>query len=246
VTGKALGVALLTMLLVAACGSPQVPAAPATGAAAPTAATATAAPPTPTPAQPLLVLAAADLQYALPEIAAEFEKATGHKPTITLGSTGNIAAQIENGAPADLFFAADQSFIARLAEKGRVRADSRRVYAIGHIVITPARTARVEVRTLQDLTRPELKKIAIANPEHAPYVQTGNAEAGIVALSVALGVPGTPYTLIDDALHAPLLQEAAVLTASKQPERARTFLEFVNGPQGRPIMQKYGFVLPGE
>ena len=73
-----------------------------------------------------------------------------------------------------------------------------------------------------------------------------NAEAGIVALSVVLGVPGTPYTLIDAALHPPLSQEAAILKRSRQVEQARNFLDFVSGPEGRHIMKKYGFVLPGE
>ena len=146
-------------------------------------------------------------------------------------------------------------------------------------MIAPAKSAVVEPKSLKDLGRPELKKIAIANPEHAPYgraakqalqakglwnqvesklvlgeniaqtfqlVQTGNADAGIVALSVALGNPGVSYTLIDEALHAPLLQAASVLKNSRQPEAAQAFLEFVNGPSGRPIMRKYGFVLPGE
>lgn len=264
-------------LLSVACG-PAIQA-PTLGLT-PVTATAILAPPSPAPvpSETLLIVAASDLQFALPEMAQRYEAQGRRKPAISLGSTGNFATQIENGAPADLFFAADQSFLNGLDKKDFVLAGSRRVYATGRIVLTAARTAPFEPRSLEDLLRPELKKIAIANPEHAPYgraakaaletkglwsqiepkvvlgdnisqtfqfVQTGNAEAGIVALSVALGVPGTPYTLIDAALHPPLTQEAAILKRSKQPEAARDFLNFVSGTEGRLIMKKYGFALPG-
>ena len=77
------------------------------------------------------------------------------------------------------------------------------------------------------------------------YVQTGNAPIGIVALSIS-NVPEITPTLIDAKLHDPLNQMAAVIARSKQPNAARAFIAFVNGSQGRPIMKKYGFALPGE
>ena len=77
------------------------------------------------------------------------------------------------------------------------------------------------------------------------YVQTGDAEVGIISLSVA-NVPEITWTLIDESLHAPLDQALAILTASKQPELARDFIAFINGEQGRPIMRQYGFLLPDE
>jgi molybdate transport system substrate-binding protein len=237
----------------------------------------------PTPAAgvataPLVVLAAADLQYALPEIAQLYEAETGRKVTISLGSTGTFATQIQNGAPADVFFAADSSFMDDLEKADLLAEKTRQLYATGRIVVTYAKGA-AEARTLEDLTKPELKKIAIANPEHAPYgraaqealqkagvwdkvqpklvlgeniaqtaqlIRTGNADAGIIALSVALGQPGTPYALVDASLHEPLAQQVAVLKASKQVDAAKEFIAFVNGPQGRPVMKKYGFLLPGE
>ena len=77
------------------------------------------------------------------------------------------------------------------------------------------------------------------------YVQTGNAPVGIVALSIS-NVPEISSTLIDAKLHEPLNQMAAVSARSQQPNAARAFIAFVNGSQGRPIMKKYGFALPGE
>ena len=272
---RARGCVLLALLVLLAAGcTPTGAPAPAKSVPPGTLATRTSA-----QTEPLLVLAASDLQYALPEIAAEYEAATGHKPTLSFGSTGNFSAQIENGAPADLFFAANESFIDGLIQKDLLLADTRQLYASGRIVVAPSKSASLQATTLKDLLRPELRIIAIANPEHAPYglaaqqalqsaglwaavepkvvlgenisqtfqhVQTGNADAGIVALSVVLGIPGTPYTLVDESLHAPLAQAAAVLKSSKQPDTARAFLAFVNGERGRPIMKKFGFVLPGE
>jgi molybdate transport system substrate-binding protein len=223
----------------------------------------------------ILVLAASDLQFAFTEIAVAYEQAGNQRPTMTFGSTGSFASQIENGAPADLFFAADQSFIEDLQGKGFILENTRRVYATGRIVVTRNAQVNADVASLEDLLKPEVRKIAIANPEHAPYgraaraalqakglwdavqpklvlgenisqtfqfVQTGNADAGIVALSVALGVPGTPYTLVDAELHPSLVQEAAILKSSKQPALARAFLDYLESPSGRAVMKKYGFV----
>ncbi len=77
------------------------------------------------------------------------------------------------------------------------------------------------------------------------YVQTGDAEVGIVALSVA-NVPEITWTLIDERLHQPLDQALAVVAGSAQAELAGQFAAFINSEQGRPIMRRYGFILPGE
>jgi molybdate transport system substrate-binding protein len=77
------------------------------------------------------------------------------------------------------------------------------------------------------------------------YVQTGDAQAGVIALSVA-NVPEITWRLIDEALHVPLDQSLAVLTSAKEPDLAAQFAAYINGETGRPIMRLYGFVLPGE
>jgi molybdate transport system substrate-binding protein len=77
------------------------------------------------------------------------------------------------------------------------------------------------------------------------FVQTGDAEVGIISLSVA-DVPEITWTLIDDSLHAPLDQALAVLMACKNPKLADDFISFINGENGRPIMRRYGFLLPDE
>ncbi len=77
------------------------------------------------------------------------------------------------------------------------------------------------------------------------FLQTGNVDAAILALSVAQ-IPEVRYVQIDPSLHRPILQTAAVTTRSRNPDLARAFIRFVNGPQGRPIMKRLGFLLPGE
>jgi len=226
----------------------------------------------------LTVAAAADLQFAFTEIGTLYEKETGNKVTFSFGSTGQLAQQIENGAPFDLFAAADKSYVDDLAKKNMVLPDSIALYARGRIVLAVNRQSGVKATTFQDLLSDKITHIAIANPQHAPYgiaaqqalqaagvwdqiqskivygenvtqtlqfIQTGDAQAGIVFLSVA-NVPEITWTLIDSSLHAPLDQELAVISSSKNQDVAREFAAFINGKSGRPIMQKYGFVLPGE
>jgi len=123
----------------------------------------------------LLILAASDLHAAFAEIETRYEAATGQPLTILFGSTGNIAMQIANGAPADLFFAANESFLDRLADADRIDSETRVVYAYGRLAIVwdPARD---EPREVADLADAAFTTIAIGNPEHAPYgVAAGEA-----------------------------------------------------------------------
>lgn len=119
------------------------------------------------------VAAAADLQFALPDIAAQFTHETGRKLRLVFGSSGNFRRQIEDGAPFELFLSADQSYVDALAREGH-SADAGVVYAVGRLALIVPRGSPVAVdpqlrgvaRALADGT---LHKFAIANPEHAPY-----------------------------------------------------------------------------
>jgi molybdate transport system substrate-binding protein len=116
----------------------------------------------------LTVFAASDLGPALQTIVPAFEKTTAAKVTVVLGSTGNLAQQIRNGAPADVFLAASDSFIDGLVADKAVLPDSRVRYARGRIVIATPKAA-APVGSLKDLADPRIRRIAIANPAHAPY-----------------------------------------------------------------------------
>lgn len=226
----------------------------------------------------ITVAAAADLKFAFTEIAHLYEEKTDKKVTLVFGSTGQLVQQIENGAPFDIIAAANTAYIDRLSESGLIIPGSKILYGRGRLVLAVNRTSGVKATTLQDLLSPQIRHVAIANPEHAPYgtaamqalqtlglwevlqpkltyaenvrqalqfVQTGDAEVGIVSLSVA-NVPEITWTLIDDSLHQPLDQALAVMMHCQNPQLANDFIAFINGKDGRPIMRKYGFLLPDE
>ena len=226
----------------------------------------------------LVVYAASDLDMAFREIKPLFEKATGARMTLVMGSTGNLAKQIGHGAPADVFFAANESFVDDLRAAGAIIPQTRALYAQGRIVLAAPKKSAVAARELADLLKPEVRRVAIANPAHAPYgraaqealeragvwekvkpklvygenirhalqfVEAGAVEAGIVALSIA-DAPGIAYAPIEPRLHAPLNQVAAVVKRSPHPDLGAAFIQFVNGAEGRPILKRYGFLLPGE
>src|SRR6516165_4892948 len=86
-------------------------------------------------AESITVAAAADLNYALPELAAQFERATGTKVVLSFGASGNLFSQIQNGAPFDLFFSADEDYPKKLAAAAAIDASTLRTYAIGHLVL---------------------------------------------------------------------------------------------------------------
>jgi molybdate transport system substrate-binding protein len=126
-----------------------------------------AAPPGP------MVAAASDLNFALEELSAAFRRDTGIAPRIAFGSSGNFVRQIEQGAPFELFFSADEAFVARLERQGLTR-DQGTVYAVGHIVLfVPHGSPLVPDERLANLKRLLARggrwRFAIANPEHAPY-----------------------------------------------------------------------------
>jgi len=133
-------------------------------------------------AQSLRIAAASDLQFALGDLAAQYEKQSAAKLAISYGSSGNFFAQIQNGAPFDLFFSADIAYPQKLIDAGFAESDSRYTYAFGRIVLwlppeSPLIPANLQWNTLLDA---RIQKIAIANPDHAPY-----GRAAVAALQKA-------------------------------------------------------------
>lgn len=228
----------------------------------------------------LRIAAAADLQFALTDLAAQYEKQSGAKLAITYGSSGNFFAQIQNGAPFDIFFSADISYPKKLAEANLVDSASLQTYAVGRLVLwLPPDSPLDASQGLKILLDPRIQKISIANPEHAPYgraavaalqksglydqlkpkfvlgenisqaaqfVQSGSAQAGLVALSLALSpamkdgkrweVPQADYPLLE--------QGAAIVSSSPNKEAASAFLAFLKTPAARATLERYGFQLP--
>jgi molybdate transport system substrate-binding protein len=122
--------------------------------------------------KPLLIAAAADLKFALDELLIAFARAHPEQDArATYGSSGTLFAQIDNGAPFDLFLSADLAFPQRLIERGKAEKDSFFPYAVGHLVIWTRNDAGLDLEKLGEraLLEPSVKKIAIANPDVAPY-----------------------------------------------------------------------------
>jgi len=118
----------------------------------------------------LLVSAAADLTPAFKELGSVFERRTGTPVVFNFGSTGQLTQQIEQGAPADLFAAANSSFIEQLEREEMIVPGSAQVYARGRLTIWTPRTATLApITRIEDLSRDDITRVAIANPEHAPY-----------------------------------------------------------------------------
>ncbi len=230
----------------------------------------------------ITVAAAADLNFALKDLAGRFTKATGTEVKLSFGASGNLFSQIQNGAPFDVFFSADADYPKKLADGGLADAKSLRTYAIGHLVLWVPKSSPLDPQHLKMdlLTRSEVKRIAIANPQHAPYgraamaalehfglkdkvasklvmgenisqaaqfVQSGNAQAGLIALSLALSPTmkdsGRYWELPADA-YPELKQVAAIVSSSKHKAAAQAFLDYVTSPEARGILQQYGFRTP--
>jgi molybdate transport system substrate-binding protein len=231
--------------------------------------------------QELRIAAAADLKFAMGELAEGFEERTGMKLDVTYGSSGNFFSQIQNGAPFDLFFSADIEYPKKLEANGLAEPGTLHPYAVGRTVIWMPPESSVDLSKLgwNALLDASVRKIAIANPEHAPYgraavaalkkagiyeqvkaklvygenisqaaqfVQSGNAQAGIVAMSLAVspGMKNGKSWEIPTNMHPAIEQGAIILKSAKNKDAAKAFLEFVKSAAGIAILAKYGFVPP--
>jgi molybdate transport system substrate-binding protein len=225
---------------------------------------------------PIRVAAASDLKFALTDLAARFERETGLKIAVTFGSSGNLARQLEQGLPMDLFMSADEALVFRLAQSGWAR-DAGLVYAQGRLAwLLPASSALSISADLKGLPAAlgESGKLSMANPDHAPYgraarsalqtaglwpslqsrlvlgenvsqatqfVSTGAAQAGLVALSLALApevAARTRHGIVDIALHPPIIQRMALQRAA--PVAAQRFYTFLQTGAAKKVLAGHG------
>jgi molybdate transport system substrate-binding protein len=235
--------------------------------------------------QTVVVAAASDLKFALDEIAREFETINPDiEVRISYGSSGNFCAQLVQRAPFDIFFSADARYPARLIEAGLAEASSKFIYATGKIVVWTLKASQIALcpAGLEALKHPSIRRIALANPEHAPYgkaaiaalqklgiydtvkerliygenvaqaaqfVESGAADAGIIALSLALApvlkekgrfweIPQDSYPRLD--------QGGVILPWAKHPRASEKLRAFVLSPSGQTVLRSYGFVMPAD
>jgi molybdate transport system substrate-binding protein len=228
--------------------------------------------------EPLTVAAAASLQPVFKEIGRVFQ---GGEVTFVFGASGNLAQQMEHGAPYDLLVSAEEAWVRALATKGVIDPASVRPYARGGLavvlypplVFAPERK-RLDEQALGLLRAATIRHIALANPAHAPYgiaarqalrsaglwealrprlvfgenvrqtlsfVETGNAEAGLVAESVAHG-SRLPWLPVAAELHAPIRQALGIRQATGLRRRAEQFVALLSASAGREILRRYGLV----
>jgi len=240
-------------------------------------------------AQELRIAAAADLSAAMEKLLPAFEKQTGIHVSVSLGSSGNFFTQIQNGAPFDVFLSADKSYPEKLKQAGQAEPGTLTAYARGRLVLWMVKSSTLRFETkdrnvlsggLEALARSEVRKIAIANPEHAPYgraavavlqhykvydqvkgklvlgeniaqtaqfAQSGNADVGFIALSLALSpamANAGRYVLLPEESYPAIEQAGIVVRASKNKEQARQFLNFLTSPEGQAILRNAGFEAP--
>jgi len=178
------------------------------------------------PAAPTLtVFAASDLALVFQEIAPRFEKVTGAKVTLVLGSSGNFTQQIENGAPADVFFSADVGFVDRLVQRGLIIPETRAIYGQGRIVLATARSTGPRLTDLRQLAEPRVRHVSIANPVHAPYGRA--AEQALRAVGMWESVK--PKRFMIGRPSPPLINCTRAVPSSGRPLRRSTPAAWLSG-----------------
>jgi molybdate transport system substrate-binding protein len=230
----------------------------------------------------LTIAAAADLAPALEAIMAAFRKSQNANVKATYGASGTLTAQIEQGAPFDVFMSADLDYPKRLISEKKADAKSLTDYARGRLVvfIMPGVPGDVLHTGLKALVDPKIEKIAIANPDHAPYgraavaalkhegvydqvkpklviaenvgqaaqfVKSGNAQAGIFALSAMndreLRRHGRVVEVKDDT-YPPLEQGAVILSHGERNPLAKVFVDYLKSQMAQGLFVRYGFMPP--
>jgi molybdate transport system substrate-binding protein len=219
--------------------------------------------PTTTEPQVLRIAAAADLQPVLPSILLEFLTETGVHAEASYQSSATLATQILNGAPFDVFLAADLGFPQRVIAAGLAEETEPVVYARGTLVLWARKDGRFHSLSMDSLNDPALKSVAMANPEHAPYgraakatlehlglykglksklviaeniaqtaqyVESGNAELGLISLTSAV----TPrlrasgqYVLVPADTYSAILQGVVIVKRPSGTQAAHRFLDFL-------------------
>jgi len=228
----------------------------------------------------LAIAAAADLQFALTEVKTAFAKTQpGLEVAITYGSSGNFYTQLTNKAPFDLFLSADLDYPKKLVAAGLADGATEFRYSRGRLVLWVPKHSPIPLEQLgmQALLHPAARKVAIANPRHAPYgkaaeaalrnlglleavtprlvfgenigqtaqfVQTGAADIGILALSLAKAPPlaatGRTYDVPRGA-YPPLDQGGVIPNHARNRAAALAFRDFLRSPEGLAILRRYGF-----
>jgi molybdate transport system substrate-binding protein len=218
----------------------------------------------------IIVVASSSLSKAFDELTKIYTTKNRAVVITSYDATTNIAKQIENGAPFDVFASADTEAIVKLRKEGLIVTESEKIFARGSLILW---SPSLQIKSIEDLTNQNITRIALANPEIAPYgraavetlkqknlyeqvkdkiiygqnvtqvkqyAETENVDVGFVPLSLVKDEQGTKIE-IDEKLHQPLENSIVILKDSKQQKAAQRFLDFVLSEEGKAILKKYGY-----
>jgi molybdate transport system substrate-binding protein len=227
----------------------------------------------------IAVAGASDLAKAFEELGALWKAKSGITPVFQFGSSGLLARQIKEGAPVDLYAAANVQFVDDVIADGKCDAATKAMYGRGRLVIWSKDGGVAPPAKLEDLVDKRFTAIAIASPDHAPYgkaakqameklgiwpkvegrmkygedvrktlqfAETGNVDAAVVALSLSIVTKGGTSVPVPPELHDPIDQALVACGTGPKHAAAKAFGEYVGSAEGRAVMTKFGFVLPGE
>ncbi len=202
---------------------------------------------------------AANMQFAMKELIAAFEEEKGIKADMILSSSGKLTAQIEAGAPFDLFFSADTKYPEQLASKGL--SDAPIVYAYGQLVFWEKEDSEEQLYAMANpLTAPYglaaeeyIKALEIYLPDVVygesisqvnQFLLSGTVDGGYTSLSSVLSDRFTDdgkWTIVPDSLHSPISQAMVILKKSERAQQAQAFMDFVQSAQGQEILTSFGY-----
>lgn len=235
--------------------------------------------------RPLAIAVASDLQYAFEEIMLDFHRiAPQVQVRPTFGSSGSLFAQISNGAPFDMFLAADVDYVKKLADQSLADPNSIFVYGKSQLVVWVRSDSKllIDQEGIRAVLDPAVKKVAIANPKHSPYgrsaeaalknlgiyeqisekivlgenvaqaaqfVESGSADVGIIAKTLALAPPmraAGRFAEVPADAAPQLTQGGAIMTSSHDRVQCEQIREYLISPRGRTILSEYGLLPPQE
>jgi len=209
----------------------------------------------------ITVFAAASLTDSLKEIAAVYENQSGDKIIFSFAASSTLARQIEEGAPADVFFSADEAKMDGLEKNNLIDPATRKSRLGNSLIVVIAADSALQIRSASDLTNASIRQIALADskavraiePKVVPTenvrgalaaVESGNVEAGVVyktdagiskKVKVAYEVPAADLPVISYPM--------ALVKDSKQPEAAKKFLNYLDSKEAGDTFNKFGFIL---
>ena len=201
------------------------------------------------------VAVAANFTAPIQAIAKDFEKDTGHKLVASFGATGQFYAQIKNGAPFEVFLAADDSTPAKLEQEKAVVPGSRFTYAIGKLALWSPKDGYVDAKG-EVLNKGGFQHLSIANPKTAPYglaatqvldkLGLKDKLAGFVALSQIYKdgkVTAGSAWIVPADLYEPIRQDAVILEKGKDNAAAKALVDYLKGPKAAAVIKAYGYEL---